>query len=80
MASEAILRIERESLQEALAHLDQKSYQQVYAQYLADERKTERELALESGVSQNAFNKQKKKILKKLNFWLSNPKKFSNRK
>lgn len=66
--SEAIMRIETAALQKALTRLDSQSYQLIHALYLADNQKTEREIAQELGVSQNAINKQKKKILKTLKF------------
>lgn len=66
--AEAILRIEYRALVSALSYLDTKSRQLIYALYLADTQKTERELALESGVSQVAIHKQKKKVLAKLKF------------
>lgn len=59
--------MEAAALQKALECLDSESYQLIYALYLADTRKTERELARDWGVSQNAINKQKRKILKMLN-------------
>jgi RNA polymerase sigma factor (sigma-70 family) len=62
----AIHTMEVDALQAALSHLDSKSYRLIYALYLADQKKSERELAAEYGVSQNAIHKQKKKILKKL--------------
>lgn len=61
---EVISAMEVESLRTALDMLDSESRQMIYSLYLANERKTERELARETGVSQSAINKQKKKILK----------------
>lgn len=49
-----------------LQKLDSPSYWLIHELYLAEERKTERALAEELGVSQNAVHKRKKKILKKL--------------
>ena len=66
--AEAIMLIETVALQKALTRLDSQSYQLIHALYLADNQKTEREIAQELGVSQNAINKQKKKILKTLKF------------
>ena len=66
--AEAIMRIETAALQKALTRLDSQNYQLIHALYLADNQKTEREIAQELGVSQNAINKQKKKILKTLKF------------
>ena len=64
----ALKRIETDILGAALAQLDEKSYWLIYALYFAEERKTERELAKMTSVSQNAVHKQKKKILKTLKF------------
>ncbi len=58
--TEAILHIEYKALSSALSHLDTESRKLIYALYLADTQKTERELALQSGVSQVAIHKQKK--------------------
>lgn len=66
--AKAIMHIEYRALISALSHLDAKSRQLIYALYLADTQKTERELALESGVSQVAIHKQKKKALSRLKF------------
>ena len=63
---EAIMRIEHNALLFAFSHLDAESRQLIHALYLADMRKTERELAQERGVSQVAIHKQKKKILARL--------------
>lgn len=64
--AEVILRIEHDALRAALNQLDEASSLLIQALYLTDERKTERDLAKELGISQNAVNKQKKKILQKL--------------
>ena len=61
--AEVILRMERRALRTALYQLDEDSRMLIHALYLADERKTEREIAQERGVSQVAIHKQKKKIL-----------------
>lgn len=66
--AEVILRMECRALQMALYQLDKQSRLLIQALYFADERKTERDLAKKLGVSQNAINKQKKKILQKLKF------------
>lgn len=66
MEAEVILRMEYKALRAALHQLDEEDCLLIHALYLADERKTERDLAKELGVSQNAINKQKKKILQKL--------------
>ena len=66
--AEVMKRMESAALRRALEHLDSESYQMIHALYLADTRKTERELAQERGVSQVAIHKQKKKILATLKF------------
>lgn len=66
--TEAILRIERRALRAALCQLDEESRRLIQALYLADERRTERDLAQECGVSQVAIHKQKKKILETIKF------------
>lgn len=76
----AIFSTDKRNLEIALSRLDSESYSLIYALYLASERKTERQLAVEYGVSQIAVHKRKKKILKNLNLWLSNRKKVPNRK
>lgn len=64
--TQVILSLEVEALRTALSLLDSQSYLIIHALYLAEDRKTERELAAEYGLSQNAINKRKKEILKKL--------------
>ena len=59
--AEVIMRTEAAALRKALAQLDSESYRLILALYLADERKTEREIAREYGVSQVAIHKQKRK-------------------
>ncbi|MBD5169366.1 MAG: sigma-70 family RNA polymerase sigma factor [Oscillibacter sp.] len=66
--AEAIMRIETEALQKALTRLDSQSYQLIHALYLADNQKTEREIAKERNMSQVAIHKQKKKALNALKF------------
>ena len=66
--AEVIRRMERKALWSALRQLDEESRVLIQALYLADERKTEREIAQERGVSQVAIHKQKKKILQTLKF------------
>lgn len=66
--AEVLMRLDSAAVRMALNQLDEASYQLIYALYLARERKTERELAQILGVSQNAVNKQKKKIIKTLKF------------
>jgi len=64
--AEAIMNIEYRALHMALAYLDADSFMLINALYLAERHKTERELANELGISQNAVNKRKKKILNAL--------------
>lgn len=64
--SEAIINININALRKALAWLDPESYLLIHDLYLADNRKTERSLADEFGLSQNAIHKRKKKILNRL--------------
>lgn len=66
--NEVIMRMSAEAVRKALSQLDAMSYQLIHALYLSPQRKTERELAQDLGISQNAVNKQKKKILKTLKF------------
>lgn len=68
MESEVILRMERKALRAALHQLDKESYLLIQALYFAGTQKTERELALERGVSQVTIHKQKKKVLERLKF------------
>lgn len=67
---EAIARIDANAIRFALKHLDSKSYRLIYALYLANKRISERDLAKNAGISQNAIHKQKKRILKTLKFWV----------
>ena len=60
--------IVRKALNEALCALDEESYMIIDALILASERKSERDLASEFGLSQKAVNKRKNKILKNLKF------------
>ena len=62
----AIKSIVQKALFAALSTLDAESYQLIDALILSDDQKSERELALEFGLSQNAVNKRKNKILKNL--------------
>jgi len=64
--AEAIRSIEHRALRIALSYLDTDSFMLINALYLAEPCKTERELADELGLSQNAINKRKKKILNTL--------------
>lgn len=63
-----------------VSQLDPASYQIIYSYYLAEDHKTESQLAEKLGISQPAAHKQKKKILKNLKKWLLNHSKFCNRK
>lgn len=62
----AISSAKRRALHAALKGLDNESFLLIHALYLANERKTESEIASERGISQNAIHKRKKKILKNL--------------
>lgn len=64
--TDAIHRIEVFALRAALAQLDQQSYRLIQALYSLTNRKTERELAKEAAISQNAIHKQKEKIINTL--------------
>ena len=65
---EVIERMRAETVRKALSQLDAASYQLINSLYLAPQQKTEREIAQDLGLSQNAVNKRKKKILKTLKF------------
>ena len=77
---DAILSSEIHDLHAALSQLDPVSYGLIHSYYLAEDHKTESQIAEELGVSQSAVHKQKKKILKNLKKWLLNHSKFCNRK
>ena len=62
----AMSSIVRRALNDALGSLDEESYMIIDALILAQDRKSERDLASEFGVSQNAVHKRKNKILKNL--------------
>ena len=64
----AIANIRRNALLAALRHLDHQSFYLIYSLYLARQPKTERELAAEVGISQQAIHRRKEKILRKLKF------------
>ena len=68
MEIETILSMEKKALRAALSQLDHESYRLVHYLFFSKEQKTERELAADLGVSQNAIHKRKKKILKTLKF------------
>lgn len=63
---QAMASILRKALKEALNSLDDESYTIIDALILAQDRKSERDLASEFGLSQNAVHKRKNKILKTL--------------
>ena len=67
----ALVSAQVKSLYAALKQLDLLGYRLIHELYLADKRKTERGLAREWGVSQNAVHKQKKKVLEKLKMKMS---------
>ena len=58
---EAIALMEHKALHEAFAPLDATSQRMIYDLYFAADRKTERDLADEGGLSQSAIHKQKRK-------------------
>lgn len=66
--TEAIRRIELKALAIALSKLGRDNYHLIHSMYLAENKKTERELAQEKGLSQVAIHKQKKKALRTLKF------------
>ena len=61
--TEAIMRIATAALRKALIRLDSESYQLIHALYLADTRKTLRQLSLDSGIPVMTLQDRKKKIL-----------------
>ena len=63
---QALASILRKALNEALSSLDKESYMIIDALILAQDRKSERDLASEYGLSQNAVHKRKKNILENL--------------
>ena len=63
---QAMVSILRKVLKEAINSLDDESYTIIDALILAQDRKSERDLASEFGLSQKAINKRKQKILKNL--------------
>lgn len=65
---ETILSMEKKALRTALSQLDRESYRLIHCLFFSKEQTTERELAADLGVSQNAIHKRKKKILKTLKF------------
>lgn len=77
---DAILSSEIHDLYAALSQLDHASYQLIYSYYLAEDHKSESQIAEELGISQPAVHKQKKKILKSLKNRLLTHPKFCNKK
>ena len=61
--AESIRRMETAALWQALEYLDSESRQMIHALYLADTRKTLRQLSLESGVPVMTLQDRKKKAL-----------------
>ena len=61
--AEAIRRMETAALRQALEYLDSESRQMIHALYLADTRKTLRQLSLENGVPVMTLQDRKKKVL-----------------
>ena len=61
--AEVMKRMESAALRRALEHLDSESYQMIHALYLADTRKTLRQLSLDSGIPVMTLQDRKKKIL-----------------
>ena len=61
--AETMMRMETAALRRALECLDSESYQMIHALYLADTRKTLRQLSLESGIPVMTLQDRKKKIL-----------------
>ena len=63
---QAIASIAQEALKAALRMLDKESYLLIDSLILSENRKSERDLASEYGLSQKAINKRKNKILRNL--------------
>ena len=61
--AEAIRQMETTALREALGCLDPESHRMIHALYLADPRKTLRQLSLESGIPVMTLQDRKKKAL-----------------
>ncbi|MDE6455047.1 MAG: hypothetical protein K2L38_03890 [Dysosmobacter sp.] len=74
---QAMACIVRKSLNEALSSLDEESYMIIDALILGHNRRSERDLAAEFGLSQKAINKRKQKILKNLELLVLKPEKSS---
>ena len=65
---QAIASIVQKALNAALGMLDTESYLLIDSLILSENRKSERDVASEFGLSQKAINKRKNKILKNLKF------------
>lgn len=63
---QALASILQKTLNKALSSLDKESYMIIDALILTQDRKSERDLASEYGLSQNAVHKRKNKILENL--------------
>ena len=61
--AEAIMRIETAALQKALTRLDSQSYQLIHSLYLADTRKTLRQLSQDSGIPIMTLQDRKRNAL-----------------
>lgn len=61
--TEAIMRMEIVTLREALEQLDSDSYQLIHSLYLANTRKTLRQLSRERGIPVMTLQDRKRKIL-----------------
>lgn len=80
--AEALMRVCAKDLYDALAQLDAASSRLIYSLFLADERKTFRQLSKESGIPVMTLEYRKKKAFVRLrkilskNFFVQNAKKF----
>ena len=66
MEAEIILKIDVERVRQCLQNLDSESAYIIYSLFLSGKRKSQRELAGELGLTQQAMSWRKKKILEKL--------------
>lgn len=73
--AKAILNIEAKALRAAVARLDQESYRLIYTLYLAEQKKTLRQLSRDSGIPVMTLRDRKERVLRRLREELS--KKFS---
>lgn len=64
--AKVIMQMEIAALHQALEHLDTESYQLIHALYLADTRKTLRQLSMNSAIPVMTLQDRKKKILARL--------------